>query len=182
MVATQNPRQQGRPGTGDFTGRQKEKANKDALTAQAERSAEVSMASAVTHEDELHGVFDPQSGQRIDMNEVIEVDDDDADEPATAAVFGFASGDEPVFTGQESAEEIAPVIAARKTFTQRPGEVIPSDKVKVRVEQDIEEMTFGFYNGEPNNYTFREGLMYEVSYALAEHLNNLGLLRQMITR
>lgn len=181
-MATTNPRHQGRPGRGDFTGRTKEKTTKEAREADQERSAELTMASARQRDDEEHGVFDPKTNVRIDSDGIEEVNDDDAFEEAPAQVFGFSPKNEKVHTGKESPEEIAPAIEARKTFTPPPVELAHSAMVHVRVDEDIEDMTFGMVNGEPNNFTFYEGLVYEVPYALAEHLNDLGLIRQYITR
>lgn len=173
-----NPRQQGRPGSGDYTGRQKAQANKEARLDDQDRSAEISMATQTARQDEEFGVFDAHTGERVDGPAAIEVEE----ETQEAAFFGFPGAvEEQVLTGKETPEEIAPVIAARKTFTRPPVETAYSSVVRIRVDQDIEDMTYGMtVSGEPNNYTFREGLMYDVPYPVAEHLNNLGLIRQFI--
>lgn len=180
-----NPRQQGRPSPGDMTGRVKAQMGKEAGAAAEERAAELSMATARQGEDEEFGVFDGKTGTRIDdpLHTAVEVEDDDETEETEAAFFGFPGGeDEEVLSGKESPEEIAPVIARRRTFTRAPAQMVPSALVRIRVEQDIDEMTYGMVNGEPNNYTFKEGLQYEVPFAVAEHLNDLGLIRQFISR
>lgn len=180
-MASANPRNQGRPGTGDYTGRQKAAANREAHQADQERSAETQMETAAEVEDREHGVFDAHSGQRIDNHVAIEVDDEDEEEPA--AFFSFPGGEtEKVFTGKESPEEIAPALAARKTFARPPAGRAHSEIVRIRVDQDIDDMTFGMLNGTPNNYSFKEGFQYDVPYPLAEHLNDLGLIRQFVTR
>ena len=63
-MASTNPRNQGRPGPGDFTGRQKAAANKEALLADQERAAENLVVAQEDTEDREFGVFDAQTGQR----------------------------------------------------------------------------------------------------------------------
>jgi hypothetical protein len=180
-MASTNPRNQGRPGPGDFTGRQKAAANKEALLADQERAAENLVVAQEDTEDREFGVFDAQTGQRVDNRVAIEVEDDEQGEEQPAAFFSFPGGEaEKVFTGKESPEEIAPALAARKTFTRPPMERAHSAVVRIRVDQDIEDMTFGMLNGTPNNYSFKEGFQYDVPYPLAEHLNDLGLIRQFV--
>lgn len=165
--------QQGRPSAGDFTGRQKAQHAKEQQKANEERSAQMSMATAVETEEERVGVFDAQTGERLDpQNDVAVVVEE--------ARPSFLPEREPVLTGQEDPEEVAPVIAARKAFTQPPPTVVRSSMVTIRVDADIEDMTYGMLNGEPNNYTFKEGLQYRVPVGVAEHLNERGLIRQWI--
>lgn len=172
-----NPRQQGRPGAGDYTGRQKATMNKEAALADRDRSAEMSMATAISRQDEEFGVYDAHTGERIDGDVAIDV----VEETEDADFFGFPGApEEKILTGKETEEELAPVIAARKTFSRPKAETAYSSIVRIRVDQDIDDMTFGMINGEPNNFTFKEGFMYDVSFALAEHLNSLGLIRQFV--
>jgi hypothetical protein len=181
-MASTNPRNQGRPSGGDYTGRQKAIANDQARKDDQDRSAQTTMATAQEIEDQDVGVFDGKSGQRIDDGSVaIEVEDAEAPE---AAFFEFqgAGEPEPVLTGKETPEQLAPVIAARKAFSRPQGQVAPSARQRVRVDQDIEDMTYGMINGEPNNYSFKEGFTYEVPWDVAEHLHNLGLVRQFVSR
>lgn len=165
----------GRPSPGDLTGRQKQAANKEAREEQASRSAEISMQDGAEAEAERHGVFDPKSGAQIDGpsggQKAVMVDD--------PPVSRFGRPQEQVFTGQEAPEEVAPAVAAR-TFNPPPT-IVKSSRVRIRVDADIEDMTYGMVNGEPNNYTFKEGLTYEVPLAVAEHLNDRGLVRQWIS-
>jgi hypothetical protein len=93
----------------------------------------------------------------------------------------FNRPEEVILTGQEDPETVEPLIAARKAFTPPPVEVVRSSRVRIRVDADLEDMTYGMFNGEPNNYTFREGLTYEVPLEVAEHLNDRGLVRQWIS-
>ncbi len=167
----------GRPTPGDLTGRQKEAANKEARAEQASRAAEISMQDGAEAEVERHGVFDPQSGAQIDGPKGAATAVMVEDPPATDR---FNRPIEQVFTGQESPDEVAPAIAARKEFTPPPVTVARRSRVRIRVDADIDKMTYGMVNGEPNNFDFKEGLTYEVDVNVAEHLNDRGLVRQWI--
>lgn len=93
---------------------------------------------------------------------------------------GFPGGDtEPVFTGKEPLEmQVAPE-AHPRGFSRPEYEARPL-KSTVRIAADIEKMTYGMENGEPNNYSFREGFVYEVPTALADHLAERHLIAQWI--
>jgi hypothetical protein len=170
--------QQGKPGAGDFTGRQKVQQAKEQSEALKERQGEMSMATAVATEEEEYGVFDPRTGARL--NEVnparVALEEPEPEIPAPR----FGAPQEPTYSGKEPVETQQPPVSTRRAFTAPP-EVARSTMVTIRVEQDIEDMTFGMINGEPNNFNFREGLAYKVPRALAEHLNDRGLVRQWIS-
>jgi hypothetical protein len=166
--------QPGRPSAGDMTGRQKQQMNKAAREEQAQRSAEISMQDAADAEIDRDGIFDAKSGEQVGgrrPNRVVEVEE-------VKPHFGNQENGETVLTGQEDPEVVAPVIAAKKTFTAPPTDVVRSSVVTIRVDADVEEMTYGMHNGEPNNFNFKEGLAYRVPLAVAEHLNERGLVRQ----
>jgi hypothetical protein len=171
-----------RPGSGDFTGRQKQQAAKEQAVALKERSAEMSMATSAETEEELFGVFDAQSGERInepDPSSVAVLDEEDDVEVARPPRFGGAP-QEQVFTGKEPPELQVPPVQAKRAFSQAAYVARPAE-VTIRVDQDIEKMTYGMtLNGEPNNFDFKEGLAYKVPIAVADHLNERGLIRQWI--
>lgn len=86
---------------------------------------------------------------------------------------------EPVYTGKEPLElQIAP--DHPKGFSRPGAGVVRPTTSRVRIDSDIEDMTFGMVNGEPNNFSFREGFVYDVSTDLADHLAERGLIRQWI--
>lgn len=171
--------QENRPSAGDMTGRLKASLAKDAAAEQQERAAEVSMASAAQAEQERTALFDPQSGAVIE-------------EPVRTAVLaepppqpqpGFFRDAEPALTGRESEEEINAIMAARAAapVSSRPARAL-SPMVRVRIDQDVEKMTYGMRDGEPNNFNFKEGLQYEIPREVAEHLDDRGLVRQWVTQ
>lgn len=167
--------QQGRPTAGDMTGRLKERAGKEARLDDTERSAAAAVENDVVSEAERNGVHDPKSGERIDAPAASHV----AVEAKPAAAFGKrAAVAEDVLSGKEAPEVVDAVVAKRSTFTPPPENVVRNAFVTVRVSEDVEDMTYGMINGEPNNYTFREGLKYQVPIAVADHLNERGLVSQ----
>ena len=134
------------------------------------------MASAAQAEEERLGVFDPQTGELVE-------------EEARSAVLveappeqkgGFFKSDEPVLTGHESDEEVAVIIAAQEARPVPQRQRALSPTVRVRIDQDIEKMTYGMYNNEPNNYSFKEGLQYDLPREVAEHLEERGLIRAWV--
>lgn len=166
--------QPNRPRPGDFTGKTKHTQARDQQAALRERRTETTMITAAEEEAEATGLFDPQSQERIDVTPTEEVI-----ERPPAPQFGEyvpPSQQEPVFTGHESEEELAPYLAARDVAPP-PVPVADSAMIVVRVDQDIEKMTYGMRNGEPNNFDFREGLRYKVPRELAEHLRERDLVR-----
>jgi hypothetical protein len=177
--------QQGQPSQGDLTGRQKMANTKAATVKQHQDTVEEAQAAAAEAEAKQHGVFDGKTQDRVDQqNAAVLVDDDDDedygdDSNLEAGQFGSFYPDERVLTGKEDPATVAPVVAARRT--PRPPKNIAHDaRVTVRFSCDIDDMTFGMRNGEPNNYTFKEGIAYEVPYELAEHLNGLGVIGQWL--
>jgi hypothetical protein len=164
---------QGRPSAGDLTGRQKAQAAKEQREAAQERAVEMSMASAEENAAELNGVFDPKSGERVDQqgsHTAIVVDDP---EPVYDR--------EQVLTGKEDPDVVEAASVSKKIFSATTdAQVLKSPYATIRVDADIENMTYGMINGEPNNYNFKEGLAYKVPVAVAQHLNDRGLVRQWI--
>lgn len=186
--------------TGDYTGRATDNGAKQRRTAAAEELAETTLQSHSEEIEQQNGVFDPKSGDLIENiggqglvldeddeddddldDDVEESEDDDDEEEDEPQGFGFAP-DEPVFTGHETLEEMAPHINKRRERRRerRPARV-RNPISRVRIDADIDEMTYGMVNGEPNNFTFREGFIYDVPTAVADHLEERGLIRQWIS-
>jgi hypothetical protein len=173
---------------GDATGQEKRRLQKEAQQTQRDRSAEMSLASAIDADEAEHGVFDPQSGEKIGDDGhgpgqpayTVVDDDDEAEFPESSFSFNPRS-EEPVFTGKETDEEMAPHLASapQGQVPQRPR--VQNAFVKVRIAADIEDMTYGMTaSGEPNNYNFKEGYTYRVPLEVAEHLNERNLIAQWI--
>jgi hypothetical protein len=176
--------QQGQPSQGDLTGRQKMASAKEASIKQQQGVIADSNAEAAEQEAKQHGVFDGKTQQRVDQKSAVLVDDDDDeeyedDDNVEAGQFGNFYPEEQVLTGKEDPATVAPVVAQRRN-PRPPKNIVHDARVTVRFSCDIDDMTFGMRNGEPNNYTFKEGIAYEIPYELAEHLNQLGVIGQWL--
>jgi hypothetical protein len=159
-----------------MTGRAKQQAAKAQVKEVSDRAEEVAMADAQERNAQQTGIWDPQSGERVDTptaarTVVVE------DPPERGGFFQS----EPVLTGQEDPADVPTPVASKRAFTQPPVEVARSTMATIRVDADIEDMTYGMRNGEPNNFTFKEGVQYRVPLPVAEHLNERGLIRQWIS-
>ena len=174
---------QTRPTAGDHTGQLKAKAAREQRLAQQDQSAQGLVDDNVRTEEELHAVHDPQPGAVIGSV--------DGAAPYTTVIvderteqdrfFRAQSDDEPILTGQESEEELAPILARRAVTSAPTAPRVRRSIQKVRIAEDVEQMTYGMRNGVPNNFDFREGLVYEVSADLADHLNERGLVRAFVS-
>jgi hypothetical protein len=163
-----------------MTGRAKEQMAKAQAQEIQEKFADTSMANAAQAEEERSGVFDAKSGERIDApgaHEAVVVE-----EPKPS--FGGRQSGEPVLSGKESPEaaDEAAIAGRRAAVVAQASdvEVLKNAMVTIRLDSDVEEMTYGMVNGEPNNYNFKEGLAYRVPLAVAEHLQERRLIRQWI--
>ena len=179
---------QTRPSAGDYSGKIKADANKEALQEQRDRTAEMSLATAVENEEKQDGVFSPYSQERIDVPApvVVEVEEQVSpfgtpEEKKPSFYDPERPAEEPVFTGYETDEQMTPYLSSRHEQTI-PQAIVRSPMAKIRVSQDIDDMTYGFNQatGNPNNLTFKEGFVYEVDINVAEHLNQRGLVAQWV--
>jgi hypothetical protein len=160
-----------------LTGKLKADAAHDALQEQRDSTARMSLASAVEADEQRDGVFSPHTQERLDVPvAVVEEEDLPGD-----IFYRSEQPAELVLTGYESEEQMVPILAQRDEPVI-PRSVVRSPVVKIRVNQDIEDMTYGFTpQGVPNNMTFREGFIYEVSINIADHLNQRGLVAQWVS-
>jgi hypothetical protein len=162
---------------GDFSGKQRADASHDALQEQRDNAARTTLASAIEEDEKRDGVFSPHTQERLDVPAAAIVEEEDL--PGDV----FYRSQEPqelVLTGYETEEQMVPLLAQRDE-PQIPRSVVRSPQVKIRVNQDIEDMTYGFTaQGAPNNMTFREGFIYEVDINIADHLNQRGLVAQWV--
>jgi len=168
-----SPQRNPRPSARDFTGRTRE--SNAAANAQEiqERSAQLSMATAAAAEADEKGLFDPKTNERLDLDEVQVA----APTPPPQPFGGPRLSEEPVFTGKEDVTEMEAVPPP----APRPNHgVLESPFVTVRLNQDVEDMTFGMVGGRPNNFSFLEGRAYRIERPLYEHLNALGLIHQVV--
>jgi hypothetical protein len=167
-----------RPSPGDFTGKQKAALAREQQQATEDREVEMSMANETQSYEERVGVFDAQSGERVDQAAPSQVAVEVEERPQP----GFPTRpEEMALSGKEDPETMAQLLSEQRAARPAPNpNVVRSPFSTIRVDQDIEDMTYGMKNGEPDNYTFREGLTYRVPTPVAEHLDERGLVRQWI--
>jgi hypothetical protein len=177
---------------GDFTGKEKERVSKESAEEQTQRQRQISMATAAEEEELQSGVHDPQSQSIIEHfgngNEAVEVGDlgeDDFDsqepivvEPRRPPTFGRAD-EEPVLTGQESPDMVDSILSRYEQPRSSASSVeqLLSPMVVIRTDEDVDRMTYGMRNGEPNEFTFRAGVAYKVPREIAQHLRDRNLVR-----
>lgn len=182
MVSSNNRGLNRRPpsvSAGDLTGRTKQRLSIEQNASREREEQEENRRSMQEAADDAANVFDPRTEERLSTFRPSETLDEvggeeplDGDERRPAPRFGVPR--EEVFTGQERDEEETPqpVMAPR----HRPAGVVRNQKVRIRVTETIEKMTYGMRNGEPDNYNFKEGRLYEVPVELADHLAERGLV------
>lgn len=179
---------------GDFTGQVKAQQAKEAAEEQEERALELALAAEAEAVAVEEGLFDPRTQDRIDDAGVAEIVDDavqvvDAEPEkehttrnALSRLLRREEDDEPVLTGKEDAETLNRILSRRRQAPELPVDIIEVENavVRIRTNEDIDDMTFGMTpTGQPNNYSFKEGLQYEVSYPIYEHLRKRGLIRSV---
>lgn len=168
---------------GDFTGTETERLQREHADELARRQQEIGLTNAVDVVIEQEGVFDPATGQLIDMppeakakvdalgDTVIEVEDPDAildphNTPPRDPLQGF--------------QEMIPK-QKQKRVSSNPMEVtdlgdeviVTEEEYKViRVNTDIEDMTYGV----GNTMTFLRGRRYSIPLDLYRHLESKGLI------
>lgn len=85
---------------------------------------------------------------------------------------------EQVFTGQEPPEVVERMLAEFERPVASGGpERLQQSTVVIRTPEDVDDMTYGMRNGEPNNYTFKAGVAYRVPREIAEHLRERDLIQ-----
>jgi hypothetical protein len=173
------PSRGGRVSPGDMTGRQKAADAKSQHDEQMRDSAENQVQSWDDNFEQANSVFDAQTNERLDDEHTL-IFDGPVDAPLDASpppVFGRFEDDEPVLTGRETEADMAPLLVRPEKAVRRPA-VMRSALSTVRVNSDIEQMTYGMRNGEPNNFNFRENFKYRLPTEVAEHLEHLGYVAQ----
>jgi hypothetical protein len=173
----------GRPQRGDFTGQETERLQREHADELVRRQQEIGLTNAVDVVIEEEGIFDPATGQLVEMSDeaqarvdalndqVHEVDDPDAVlDPRV----------KPRRDPMQSFEDMAPKRKEKPTpsnpmeVADLGDEVIVTEEEyrTIRVNTDIEDMTYGV----GNNLTFLRGRRYSVPMDIYRHLDSKGLI------
>ena len=174
------PRQ---PQRGDFTGQQVQKLQEENLTELAGRQGEIGLVNQVDFVVETEGVFDPATGDVVDLSPEARAEIDRLSAPATVE-------EDPILDPHTApGQPYNPMKDLRPTESQQatrprlstntdvedlgPEPIVVEDEWRViRVNTDIEDMTYG-----AGNYlTFLRGRRYRVPRHLAEWLESRGIV------
>lgn len=166
MTAVQprtRPGQQARPG--DVTGRKREALAREQSEADKERQNELTMVTAEKRRARDEDIIDPETREVINDSTGVVTTMDDEDEDEAPRLIG---------TGDMKIEELPdqkPATVGPGVVVQNPTQEYLNEKVVVRVNADLEEVTLGY----GRTYSFLEGRRYRVPRWVAQHLEERGL-------
>lgn len=157
------PGQQARPG--DVTGRKREQLAAEHAEEIKAREGNLAMISAEKQRSMDEDIIDPLTREIIRSSDgtVTNMDDDEDEEPRVLRAPG----------GSLTIEEM-PEPKPRLDPTGKPVQVNrdPEEKVVVRFNCDLEEVTIGH----GNTFTFEQGKKYRLPRWVAEHFDEKGVL------
>jgi hypothetical protein len=175
------------PQRGDFTGRETQRLQRENADKLVERQNEIGLAGEVDLVVEEEGVFDPVSGELVEMspegqakvealNQPIEVEE-------AEPVYEIGEGPKPLDLMQPFEDTQRTKPRSRKKASPEPIEVeiedlgdepvfVEDEYVNIRVNTDIEDMTYGA----GNVFSLARGKQYRVSKHIARHLESKGLV------
>lgn len=167
---------------GDYTGIQRQKAAAEKADELAKRQTEIGMANDVDIVIEQEGIFDPVSGQLIEMppeaqskidrieTQTIEVEEDPIYDPQNQPLGDPMRPFEDLEIKQKP-KPVRPNAMEVMDLGEDPEVTEPEYRV-MRVNSDIEEMTYGA----GNTMTFVRGRRYRVPSHLYEWLDSRGVI------
>jgi len=170
------------PQQGDFTGRQRQHLAEENAEELAQRQKEVGLVNQVDVVTEEEGIFDPATGQVIEMpseaaakiealNEPVSVEEDPILDP-TEVVPGY----DPMKNLQTPETQQRPPAPYRNPHEVQEveGPVSVEGELRIiRVNTDIEQMTYGASNPP---MTFLRGHRYKVNQHLYRWLESRGVI------
>jgi hypothetical protein len=168
---------------GDFTGQQRQKLAEENAKELAERQKEIGLVNQVDIVVEEEGIFDPITGEleelpesaqaKVDQlqDQPVTVDDDSVLDPTHHPQMYDPMKD---FKDLETKQESKPVSTnPLEVQDLGPEPIVVEDEWRVvRVNTDIEEMTYGA----EHTYTFLRGRRYRVPRGLYDWLESRGVV------
>jgi hypothetical protein len=168
---------------GDFTGQERQRLTEEKAKELAERQKEIGLVNQVDIVVEEEGIFDPITGELEELPEdaqarieqmqeqPVVVDDDPILDPAHPAQNYDPMKD---LRDLETKQHAKPVVTNPMEVQDLGPEPITVDDEwrVVRVNTDIEEMTYGV----EHNYTFLRGRRYRVPRDLYDWLESRGVV------
>jgi hypothetical protein len=169
---------------GDYTGQQRQRLTEEKAQELAERQKEIGLVNQVDIVVEEEGIFDPVTGELEELPEGAQTKIDQLrDQPVVV------DDDDAVLDPTHTAVPYDPMKDLRDLQTQQQPRPVPSNPLEVvdlgpepitvddewrvvRVNTDIEEMTYGV----EHTYTFLRGRRYRVSRDLYDWLESRGVV------
>jgi hypothetical protein len=148
-----------KPDAGDLSAQREAALQEQKEQAQQEARSRLTMITAEKAEAARVGVFDPGTGQRVDIDSAEETPEYEVVGGPTTPVIDYVDP-EPIQTQQTVSVVDSGVQVMEQPF------------VIVRVNESIDQMTYGA----GNHYTFVAGQRYRVPRDVAEHLEEAGLV------
>jgi hypothetical protein len=171
------------PQRGDFTGQERQRLTEEKAAELAERQKEIGLVNQVDIVVEEEGIFDPASGQLTQplspetqakvaqLQEPVVVEDDPILDPA-APVPGYDPMKDLRDLEVKQQPRPAPTNAMEVIDLGEDPIVVEDEYRVIRVNTDIEEMTYGI----GNTLTFLRGRRYRVPQHLYQWLESRGVV------
>lgn len=167
---------------GDFTGTQRQRLAEENAVELAKRQEEVGLVNQIDMVREEEGIWDPGTGQVMELSPEAEDRIRQAEEPVTVDTDPILDPSVPV-PGYDPMKDLQPVGVQQQArpMTPNPLEVqdlgpepvtVESEWRVIRVNTDIEDMTYGV----GTSYTFLRGRRYRVPYPLYQWLESRGVV------
>jgi hypothetical protein len=167
---------------GDFTGQERERLTDEKAAELAERQQEIGLVNQVDLVREQEGIWDPSTGQMMELSPDAEAAIRDMEEPVTVDTDPILDPSVPV-PGYDPMKDLQTVgvqqqaraIASNPLEVQDLGPepmVVETEWKVIRVNTDIEEMTYGV----GTSYTFLRGRRYRVPHHLYQWLESRGVI------
>lgn len=170
------------PQRGDFTGQQRQRLTEEKAKELADRQKEIGLVNQVDIVVEEEGVFDPISGEMVELSSEAQTRIEGLQEPVVV-------DDDPILDPTAPPPVYDPMKDLREVQTQQATKTVVPNKLEVqdlgpepitvqdewrviRVNSDIDEMTYGA----GNVYTFQRGRRYRVPRDLYDWLESRGVV------
>jgi len=172
------------PQRGDFTGRETQRLQHENADELIKRQQEIGLAGEVDLVVEQEGVFDPASGELVEISAEGQTKVDELSQPVVVEeadpVYEIGEGPKPpdLMKGFEDSQKTKPRSKKSSNTLMEVEDlgdepiIVEDEYVNIRVNTDIEEMTYGVNN----TFSLARGKQYRVSRHLARHLESKGLV------
>ena len=167
---------------GDFTGSERQRLTEEKAAELVDRQQEIGLVNQVDLVREEEGVWDPATGQLMELSPEAEQRIHDLEEPVTVDTDPILDPAVPV-PGYDPMKDLQTVQTQQqaRTMTANPLEVqdlgpepitVDEESRVIRVNTDIEDMTYGV----GTSYTFLRGRRYKVPKHLYLWLESRGVI------